>query len=126
MSKKGSALMQVLVIGLIIAAFAVMMLRYAVTRSANLSRTDRILESQIVADSCLDQYMAFQAAAELSGEPACGYPQDMNLDTPWDMQCLYLYNGALSNIVMHASTGTDADGSFMFITSFTVPTHATL
>ena len=43
MSKKGSALMQVLVIGLIVAAFAVLMLRYAVTRSANLSRTSRIL-----------------------------------------------------------------------------------
>lgn len=113
MSKKGSALMQVLVIGLIVAAFAVLMLRYAITRSANLSRTSRILESQIVADSCLDQYMAFQATAELSGRPPCGYTMD----------CLYYvsFGNTLNSITMYASTGTaDVDNTHMIVTSFTV------
>ena len=69
MSKKGSALMQVLVIGLIVAAFSVLMLRYAVTRSANMSITERNLEMEVVADSCLEQYMGFIAYAELRGTP---------------------------------------------------------
>lgn len=73
MTKKGSALMQVMVVGLIVAAFSVLMLRYAVTRSSNLSRTERILESQIIADSCLDQYMAYLAEAELSGRNECNF-----------------------------------------------------
>lgn len=67
MTNKGSALMQVMVVGLIVAAFSVLMLRYAVTRSANLARTERVLESQILADSCLDQYMTSYANAALSG-----------------------------------------------------------
>ena len=114
MSKKGSALMQVLVIGLIVAAFAVLMLRYAVTRSANLSRTDRILSADILADSCLDQYMAFQATAELGGEPPCG---TLNLD------CLYYAASdlnSISSLTMYAGSGTDVDGSYMITTSFTV------
>lgn len=118
MSKKGSALMQVMVIGLIIAAFAVMMLRYAVTRSANLSRTERILSSQIVADSCLDQYMAFQATAELSGEPPC-----FNLN----MDCLYITGNSgttVSSITMNAVGTTDIDNSYMIVTTFTVPVNA--
>ena len=112
MSKKGSALMQVLVIGLIVAAFAVLMLRYAVTRSANLSRTVRILDSQIVADSCLDQYMSFQATSELKGEPPCG---------TLDMNCLYYPNNGVtvSTITMTASTAT-INNSYTIITTFTV------
>ena len=112
MSKKGSALMQVLVIGLIVAAFAVLMLRYAVTRSANLSRTSRILESQIIADSCLDQYMAFQATSELSGKPPC----ILNMD------CLYFpnYGNTVSTITMYADERIDVDNTYMRITTFTV------
>ena len=82
MENKGSALMQVLVVGLIVAAFSVLILRYAVTRSANLSRTQRILESQVIADSCLDQYMSFLAYSELSGVAPASY----------DMDCLYYMN----------------------------------
>ena len=112
MSKKGSALMQVLVIGLIVAAFAVLMLRYAVTRSANLSRTSRILESQIIADSCLDQYMSWLATSELAGKPQC------NLD----MNCLYYvsFGNTLGSIPMVSSAGTDIDGTRMIVTSFTI------
>lgn len=117
MSKKGSALMQVMVIGLIVAAFAVLMLRYAVTRSANLSRTSRILESQIIADSCLDQYMSFQAAAELSGKP----PYDLK------MNCLYFpsYGNAVSTITMYTSSNTvNTDGTNIIVTSFTISVNA--
>ena len=112
MTKKGSALMQVLVIGLIVAAFAVLMLRYAVTRSANLSRTARILESQIVADSCLDQYMSFQATSELTGKPSC---------ETLAMDCLYYPNNGVtvSSITMVASTAT-INSSYTIVTSFTV------
>ena len=114
MSKKGSALMQVMVIGLIIATFSVMILRYAITRSANLTRTTRILSSQISAESCLDQYMAFMATAELSGEPPCS----LNMD------CLLIYGSSeLPNMAtspMAARLATDVDNSLMVITTFTV------
>ena len=113
MSKKGSALMQVLVIGLIVAAFAVLMLRYAVTRTANLSRSARILEAQIVADSCLDQYMAFQAASELLGEPT---------GTDLSMNCRFFPgNGTtIDNIPMSATAGESVFGDYMITTQFTV------
>ena len=110
MSKKGSALMQVLVIGLIVATFAILILRYAITRSANLSRTARIFESDIVADSCLDQYMAFQAAADLSGIP----PSSL------DMDCATYTNGTSDSITMYGHGATDIDNSYMMVTSFTV------
>ena len=110
MSRKGSALMQVLVIGLIVATFAILILRYAVTRSANLSRTARILESDIVADSCLDQYMAFQAAADLSGIPPAAL----------DMDCSTYTDGTPDTITMYGTPATDIDGSYMVVTTFTV------
>jgi hypothetical protein len=112
MSKKGSALMQVLVIGLIVAAFAVLMLRYAVTRTANLSRSARILEAQIVADSCLDQYMAYQATSELLGEPP-----GSNLS----MNCRFFQaNGSVGNIMMNATDGENVEGNYTVTTQFTV------
>ena len=116
MSKKGSALMQVLVIGLIVAAFAVLMLRYAVTRTANLSRSARILEAQVVADSCLEQYMAYQATSELLGEPAGVTDERLS------MNCRFFPGNGddIDNIQMTASVGTYPDGSRMVATQFTV------
>lgn len=114
MSKKGSALMQVLVIGLIVAAFAVLMLRYAVTRTANLSRSARILEAQIVADSCLDQYMAYQATSELLGEPP-GSGLDLS------MNCRFFQaDGTVGNIPMNATAGENVEGNYTVTTQFTV------
>ena len=114
MSKKGSALMQVMVIGLIIATFSVMILRYAITRSANLTRTTRILSSQISADSCLDQYMALIATSELSGEPICEY----------DSECILIERPSaepyMRTAPMDGRLATDVDGSLMVITTFTV------
>lgn len=119
MSKKGSALMQVLVIGLVIAAFAVMILRYAITRSANLSRSDRILQSQMIADSCLDQYMAYQATAELYGQP---------WSTSTAFVCYYYSADDTATIkeievdsVNSQGITKDMDGSKMIAVTFKVP-----
>jgi len=115
MTKKGSALMQVLVVGLIVAAFAVLMLRYAITRSANLSRTERILETQIIADSCLDQYMAYWAQAELSGREPCQLE---------NFNCLYYASMTAttpSTILMNSIQGTNAANENVYVTEFTVP-----
>lgn len=111
MAKRGSALMQVLVVGLIVAAFAVLMLRYAVTRSANLSRTERILESQIVADSCMDQYMAAFAMSELYGQPFS--------NVGYGMDCIY-YNPADSDTPSNIWISGAVNGNTV-IASFTVP-----
>ncbi|MBO7605916.1 MAG: hypothetical protein J6S61_05595 [Elusimicrobiaceae bacterium] len=120
MSKKGSALMQVLVIGLIIAAFAVLILRYAITRSANLSRTDRILQSQIIADSCLEQYMSYLSAAELYGMPYSS--------STATFKCYYYQEGESDpqEIVMGLRFATDINNSSMTITTFTVPVRTSL
>ena len=114
MRNKGSALMQVIVVGLIVAAFSVLMLRYAVTRSANLTRTQRILESQTIADSCLDQYMSFLAYSELYGVPPTSY----------NMDCLYYTgNNTISSTTMWAEFGAaDTINAGTLITSFTI-TH---
>ena len=116
MSKKGSALMQVLVIGLIVAAFAVLMLRYAVTRSANLTRTSRILAAQIIADSCLDQYMAYMATSELLGQPHA------TTESQLSMNCRFFPGnaGTIDDISMTATPGTYPDGSYMIATQFVV------
>ena len=113
MTKKGSALMQVMVVGLIVAAFSVLMLRYAVTRSANLSRTERILESQIVADSCLDQYMSLWAESELYGQPISSNTAN----------CVYYpsMTGAASNITMTVVPGANSVNAGVSILKFTVP-----
>lgn len=115
MTKKGSALMQVMVVGLIVAAFSVLMLRYAVTRSANLSRTERILESKVVADSCLDQYMAYLAEAELFGRPTsdaitfnCLYYSSMTAADP-------------STIEISVQPGTNEANKDVSVLKFTVP-----
>ena len=122
MSKRGSALMQVMVIGLIVAAFAVLILRYAITRSSNLSRTDRILRTQIVADSCLDQYMSNLAMSELHGVPPS--------TTTLNMNCL-IYNPFTSDetsaVTMYASSGTDPiNGSLRIVTTFTLSAYSNL
>ncbi len=113
MSKKGSALMQVIVVGLIVAAFSVLMLRYAVTRSSNLSRTERILEADIVADSCLDQYMAFQAIMELYGKPVC--------DNNFMLNCVTMMTST-DTIHMNAAWGTNEQtNKDKLIVTFDVP-----
>ncbi len=119
MSKRGSALMQVMVIGLIVAAFSVLILRYAVIRSSNLSRTDRLLKTQIVADSCLDQYMNNLALHEFYGV----HPSTETLN----MDC-FIYQGfkaeSTSTVTMFASSGTDpVNGSFRIVTTFTLQTN---
>ena len=114
MSKKGSALMQVLVIGLIVATFAILMLRYAVTRSSNISRTERILETEVIAESCLEQYMAYLAYAELHGKPPV-------LESKFD--CKYFNNmtaSDLSSISMNTSVGTNDLTRDLIVTNFTV------
>ena len=126
MYKRGSALMQVMVIGLIIAAFAVLILRYAVTRSSNLSRTDRILRTQITADSCLDQYMSFIAISELNGIAPSS--------TTLNMNCLGYANftaDSTSTIaVMYASSGIDPISPdpnrplFRIVTTFTLQANS--
>ena len=118
MSKKGSALMQVLVIGLVIAAFAVMILRYAITRSANLSRSDRILQSQMISDSCMDQYMAYQATAELYGQPwstgtfVCYYYSADDMNTLKEINIDSTNDQGITK---------DTDGSKMIAVTFKVP-----
>lgn len=118
MSKKGSALMQVLVVGLIVATFAILMLRYAVTRSSNISRTERILETEVIADSCLEQYMTYLAYAELRGTP-------MVLE---DFTCKYydkMTSSSLSNITMGVQVGDNALTNDLIITTFTVTVNTT-
>ena len=118
MSKKGSALMQVLVVGLIVATFAILMLRYAVTRSSNISRTERILETEVIADSCLDQYMTYLTYAELRGTP-------MVLE---DFTCKYydkMTSSSLSNITMGVQVGDNVLTNDLIITTFTVTVNTT-
>lgn len=77
-TKKGSALMQVLVLGSIIASLSVLLLRYTVTRSANVLKTKKVLQTEPIAESCANTYMAFLAARELTGLPTLGIDTSSN------------------------------------------------
>jgi len=123
MSKKGSALMQVLVIGLIVATFAILMLRYAVTRSSNITRTERILETEVVAESCLGQYMTYLAYAELHGKP----PVSVSADNPF--YCRYYDRMTAANfssdITMAVAVGDNDLTRDLIVTNFTVAVNTT-
>lgn len=51
---KGSALVQVLVLGTLIATIVVVLLRFSVTRTANMSQTKNLIGSSMAMKSCLN------------------------------------------------------------------------
>lgn len=53
-NNKGSALLQVLVIGALIATIVVVLLRFSVTRTANMSQTRNLVGSNLAVQSCMD------------------------------------------------------------------------
>lgn len=73
MNKKGSALMQVMVMGSIIAAIIVMLMRFAMGRTSNMLKTKRTVMAKSYAEGCIAQYntLAMQRAME-------GFPVNVN------------------------------------------------
>ena len=74
-NKKGSALMQVMVLGSVIAAIIVMLMRFAVGRTGNMLKTKRVIQAKAYAEGCIAQYntMAMERALE-------GFPVPVNSD----------------------------------------------
>lgn len=68
-NKKGSALMQVLVLGSVIAAIVLLVLRLAMTRTTNVVKTKRKVSAKAYAESCLAQYNAISMVREEKGLP---------------------------------------------------------
>lgn len=67
--RKGSALMQVMVMGSIIAAIIIMLMRFAVGRTSNMLKTKRIISSKAYAEGCIAQYNAIAVQRALDGVP---------------------------------------------------------
>ena len=68
-NKKGSALLQVLVLGSVIAAVVLLVLRLAMTRTTNVVKTKRKVSAKAYAESCLSQYNAIAMVREENGLP---------------------------------------------------------
>ena len=60
--------MQVLILGSLIAVIVVLMLRFSVTRTTNIVKTQRTLISKAYAEGCLAQFMTSAMDMELRGE----------------------------------------------------------
>ena len=68
-NKKGSALMQVMVLGSIIAAIIVMLMRFSLGRTSNMLKTKRVIASKAYAEGCIAQYNARAVERAMAGEP---------------------------------------------------------
>jgi len=68
-NKKGSALLQVLVLGTVIAAIVLLVLRVAMTRVTNVTKTRRKVSAKSFAESCISQYEAMAMTREENGLP---------------------------------------------------------
>ena len=81
-NKKGSALMQVMVLGSVIAAIIIMLMRFAVGRTGNMLKTKRVVQAKAYAEGCIAQYntMAMERALE-------GYPVPVNSDNKELFEC---------------------------------------
>lgn len=69
LNKKGSALMQVMIMGSIIAAIIIMLMRFAVGRTSNMLKTKRTIASKAYAEGCIAQYNAVAVERALAGIP---------------------------------------------------------
>ncbi len=68
-NKKGSALMQVMVLGSIIAAIIVMLMRFSLGRTSNMLKTKRVIASKAYAEGCIAQYNAIAVERAMEGIP---------------------------------------------------------
>lgn len=68
-NNKGSALMQVLVLGSVIAAIVLLVLRFSVTRTTNIVKTKRRVAAKAYAEACMAQYNSIAMERELNGLP---------------------------------------------------------
>ena len=69
LNKRGSALMQVMVMGSIIAAIIIMLMRFAIGRTSNMLKTKRVIASKAYAEGCIAQYNAVAVERALDGVP---------------------------------------------------------
>ncbi|MDR0646001.1 MAG: hypothetical protein LBG46_03260 [Elusimicrobiota bacterium] len=67
--KRGSALMQVLVLGGVMASIVILLLRFAVGRTVNVVKTTRTISAKAYAESCMAEFTALAALRELHGLP---------------------------------------------------------
>lgn len=68
-NKKGSALMQVMVLGSIIAAIIVMLMRFSVGRTTNMLKTKRTVEAKEFFEACMAQYNTMAMERAMAGYP---------------------------------------------------------
>lgn len=93
-NKKGSALMQVLVLGSVIAAVVLLVLRLAMTRTTNVVKTKRKVSAKAYAESCLAQYNAIAMVREEKGLPPIS-----------TFSCVV--DGVTKSVTINSGAGTD-------------------
>lgn len=83
-NRKGSALMQVLVLGSVIATIVLLVLRFAMSRTTNVVKTKRRVVSKAVAEACYAQINAIITARELAGKPLVTFDSE---NKPKNLSC---------------------------------------
>lgn len=68
-NNRGSALMQVMVMGSIIAAIIVMLMRFSMGRTSNMLKTKRVVASKSYAEGCIAQYNTIAMERAMKGIP---------------------------------------------------------
>lgn len=115
LNKKGSALMQVMVLGSIIAAIIVMLMRFSVGRTANMLKTKREIQAKAFVEGCMAQYntMAMERALQ-------GYPILLDSNNKEQFTCKAVLNGETITKNIYITWGSTSTG--LGVVSFDVET----
>ncbi|MDR1124141.1 MAG: hypothetical protein LBL61_06110 [Elusimicrobiota bacterium] len=108
--KRGSALMQVLVLGGVIAGIVVLLLRFSAARMVNVVKTTRKMQAKAYAEGCMAQFTAAAMMRELHGLPPSTIEEDGTIPTGNDL-LLYDYVPGYDK-AGYKAVGIDLDGDF--------------
>lgn len=107
-NKKGSALMQVLVLGSVIATIVLLVLRFAMSRTTNVVKTKRRIVSKAVAEACFAQINAIITSRELAGKPLVDIAED---NKPISLTCKVGEDTYTVEIEARVCAGINTDSS---------------
>ncbi len=103
-NKRGSAMLQVLVMGAVIAAIITIVLRFSTIRTIGYNRTRREVVTRAVAEACIAQYNTHATHAEIRGVKP----------NPSGIFSCYIpmrINNNLTDITIHPTIEQQPDGS---------------
>ena len=125
--RRGSALIQVLVLGGVIAGIIVLLLRFSVARTLNVSKTTHKLAAKAYAEGCMAEFTAAAMLRELHGLPLIGDPNSqVVMGTPHIASCQYPIAGGDMGPPAHISASLLPANYYMGIDGNAYPVPPTI